>query len=143
MKALLFKIIIPLTIISFTIFTKWWSALPIDASETLFFGFPFVYIGRGWVTSLSHQVFVLELLADITIYFIFWFVLVFCFNNYWFTISINKFLTVALWILSFCCIAFGTILFSNKDNVYYAKRLYEMEIITSGYRMIWQDNPKD
>lgn len=140
MKVLLFKIIIPLTIISFTIFTKWWSALPIDASETLFFGFPFVYIGKGWVTSLSHQVFVLELLADITIYFVFWLVFVFCFNKYLVKIPIHKFLTATLWILSICCIAFGTILLSNKDNVYYAKRPYEMEIITSGYQMIWQSN---
>ncbi len=81
MKALTFKIVVPLTVISFTLFTKWWSALPIDAPETTFIGFPFAYTGRGWHTSLSHQVFVVELIADITIYFSFWLLLIFCFDR--------------------------------------------------------------
>ena len=141
MKVLLFKIIIPLTIISFTIFTKWWSALPIDASETLFFGFPFVYIGKSWVTSLAHQVFVTELIADILIYFSFWLLFIFCFDKYVIKLTLNRLLTFVLWTVSVCCIAFGFIIFSSKDNIYYAKRPYKMEILATDYKLIWQKTP--
>lgn len=34
MKSLIFKIVIPLTIVSFATFTKWWYASPVDAPDT-------------------------------------------------------------------------------------------------------------
>lgn len=139
MKALTFKIVVPLTVISFTFITKWWYALPTDAPETTFIGFPFAYIGRGWHTSLSHQVFVTELIADILIYFCFWLLIIFCFDKYVIRLTVKKFLTAALWTASVCCMAFGFLIFSSKDNIYYAMRPYAMEILATGYKLIWQN----
>lgn len=42
MKQLIIKVIIPLTIISFTTFTKWWYVLPIDGTDQLFYVFRFL-----------------------------------------------------------------------------------------------------
>lgn len=55
MKQLTLKLIIPLTVISFAIFTKWWYALPADAPDTMFHGFPFPFVCEGWHSSMTLQ----------------------------------------------------------------------------------------
>ncbi len=67
-------ILIPVTIISFAVFTKWWFTVPVDAPDTMYWGFPFAFVGEGWHTSMSLQIFVMELIADLIFYFLFWYV---------------------------------------------------------------------
>ena len=138
MKQLTFKLILPLTVISFAIITKWWYALPIDAPDTLYSGFPFPFIGDGWHTSMSLQIFVLELFSDFFIYFLIWFGLVFCINKYLTKIKIHKIATVGLWTISGIIILGASYIASFPENIFHFKRTYGMEIMESGYKFVWQ-----
>ena len=139
MKHLTFKLVIPLTIISFASFTKWWYALPADAPDTIFTGFPFPFVCQGWHTSMSLQIFLIEFFADLLIYFLGWFILLLCVDRFAIKIKTHKIVTICLWILSVLFIAFSAIAVSNKDNLFYIKRPFDMEVKETGYKFVWQD----
>lgn len=138
MKSLTFKIVIPLTILSFATLTKWWYALPVDAPDTIFTGFPFAFVCNGWHTSLSLQIFILEFLVDLLIYFLFWFILIFCLNRFVAKLHVYRAITIGLWTLSGLVIAFATLLAANKDNLFYVKRPFNMKVIETGFQYGWQ-----
>ena len=138
MKSLTFKLVLPLTIISFGTLTQWWYTLPVDAPDTMFNGFPFPFVCEGWHTSMSLQIFVTEFIADLLTYFLFWFILAFCINRFVAQLKIHKAFTVCLWTLSGFIIAFATVLAANKDNLFYVKRPFKMEIMETGFQFSWQ-----
>jgi hypothetical protein len=142
MKSLTFKIVLPLTVISFATLTKWWYASPVDAPDTLFIGFPFPFLCDGWHTSLSLQIFVTELIADLVTYFLFWFILIFCINRFTVKLKVHKAVTIGLWTLSGLIIAFATLLAANKDNLFYAKRPFGIEVMEIGFKFGWQHKEK-
>ena len=138
MKYLIFRLIIPLTIISFALFTKWWYALPIDAPDTMFTGFPWPYTCPGWHTSGSKQIFILEFIADFFIYFIFWIILIFLTNRY-IKIKLFKFIPISLWVVSIVFISFGLLFYTDKNNIFYFKRPFEIEVLDSGFKFTLQN----
>lgn len=138
MKKLIFKLIIPLTIISFVFFTKWWYALPTDAPDTMFYGFPFIYTCQGWHTSMSLQIFVLEFLTDFSIYFLVWFILVFLINTFLIKLKPNKFSTIFLWLICTIIIVFESMILNNKDNIFRFKRTFEIKVLETGTQLIWK-----
>jgi hypothetical protein len=138
MKQLIFKLIVPLTIISFGTITKWWFALPVDAPHTFYTGFPFPYVCDGWHTSMSLQVFFLEFFADFFVYFFSWLTIVYCFEKYVAKIRINKIITFLLWGLSALIILFTAMILRSGDHVYMLYRNHEMEIIDSGFKFSFQ-----
>jgi hypothetical protein len=138
MKKWILKIVLPLTVISFGAFTKWWYALPVDAPDTMFTGFPLAYSCPGWHTSLSLQIFVIELIIDILFYFLIWFILIFCIDRFLTKIKTFTLLTIGLWTVSGLFIAFGALLVTNKDNIFYIKRPFDMQVLETGYEFIWQ-----
>ena len=92
MKQLTWRLILPLTIISFGVFTKWWYVLPVDAPDTMMAGFPLAFVCDGWHTSMSLQIFAFELMFDFLIYFSFWFLLIIFINRYLLRIKIDNML---------------------------------------------------
>jgi hypothetical protein len=141
MKQLVWRLVIPLTVISFAIFTKWWYTLPVDAPDTVFYGFPFAYTCNGWHTSMSIQVFILEMVADLLIYFIAWFVLIFMINRYIKTITLPRIITGFLLFVTVIITAHYMKIAVSKDNIFYVRRNFEMEIIKTGYKFIWEAQP--
>ena len=142
MKKLTWKLVIPLTVISFVAFTKWWYVLVTDGTDTFFRGFPFAYICDGWATSMSLYVFIPPLIADVFIYFAFWFIAVYCIRRYLVPIKINKFITTILLSITILIIAFNTWVLSFKENEFYFKRDFDIEIMTTGNRFIWQSKQR-
>jgi hypothetical protein len=142
MKKLIWKLVIPLTVLSFILFTKWWYTLPRDAPDTIFYGFPLPYVCDGWHTSLSLQFFCAPFLIDAICYFLFWFIIIFCIHRYCIRIIIPKTITALL--LSFMCLSLGFSVFviSNKDNLFYWKKNFDMEIMTTGYKFLWQQQER-
>ncbi|HCZ36461.1 MAG TPA: hypothetical protein DHV26_11105, partial [Cytophagales bacterium] len=140
MKTLLWKLIIPATIISFAGFTKWWY-IGIDEMNEVFTGFPFPYVCAGWHTSLSLQIFVLELALDLMVYFAFWFMVIYAINRYHRKIMVSKPVTIIL--ISISGFIFSVTLFwmsiTHNDNLYYIKNPYSLKVIDSGYRFFWED----
>ncbi len=142
MKKLIWKLVIPLTVLSFILFTKWWYTLPVDAPDTIFYGFPMPYVCEGWHTSLSLQFFCAAFLIDIICYFLFWLILIFLIHQYWIRISMNKIVTVLLFSLAFLSLSFSALIVSNKDNLFYWKRNFDMEIMTTGFTFFWQQQER-
>jgi hypothetical protein len=142
MKQLTLKLVFPLTVISLVVFTKWWYTLPVDAPDTILTGFPLPFMGAGWHTSLSLQIFVGEFFLDLLVYFLFWFIVIYCVNRFWTTIRVHRILAILLLSLTGLIVAGSAFIASNSDNVYYLKRPWDMEIKKTGYMFIWQDQPR-
>lgn len=138
MKKITLQLILPLTIISFFIFTKWWFTLPVDAPKTIFFGFPFPFLCNGWHTSMSLQIFIIEFLVDLLIYFSFWFILVFCINRYVIVIKVNRIFTAILLSASILICILCIWIASFRENVFDVKRNFDIKILETGYKFIWQ-----
>ena len=138
MKQLTWKLILPLAVISFATVTKWWYALPVDAPDTLFSGFPFPFVADGWHTSLSLQFFLTELVLDFLIYFLFWFIVIFCINRFLVRIKQHKIVTIGLWAVCGIIFCLAGLIASNSTNLFYLKRPFDIEVMETGYKFVWQ-----
>ncbi len=138
MKKLTLQLVLPLTVLSFATVTKWWYALPVDAPDTLLAGFPFPFVAEGWHTSMSLQFFILELCADFLTYFIFWFGVLYAINRFWRSIHPNKMVTVVVWIMAILIIGGAGFIASNPNHLFYVKRPFDMEVLETGYKFVWQ-----
>lgn len=70
MKQSLIRLYLPITLLLFGTITKWWFGLAIDGKDVYFYGFPIIYKGEGFHTSLSTQFFLIALLIDFLFYFL-------------------------------------------------------------------------
>jgi hypothetical protein len=141
MKKLTWQIVFPLTILLFLFFTKWWYTIPVDAPETFFYGFPFPFVCNGWHTSGSLQIFFIELFADLLIYFILCFAVIFCIHKYIRHIKISRLPVAILYCIIIPLIVFHIWIGSFKENIYYLKRDFDMQVYKTGYKFFWQSVP--
>jgi len=139
MKQLIWKLVLPLTVISFSIFTKWWYVLPVDAPDTMMSGFPLIWVSDGWHTSLSLQIFVTELIVNLLVYFFFWLCIVFLINRFLVKIRIPKLILIPTFIISGLICLGGLLIGSMSEHIYKPKRDFDIEVLTSGYKFIWQN----
>jgi hypothetical protein len=140
MKQLIWKLVMPVTILSFTVFTKSWYVLPVDAPESTMIGFPFPYACEGWHTSLSLQIFVIEFLCDLLTYFLFWLGVVYVIHHWVQKIIVPKQVTIILLVVMMPGVIGFALVANNPDNIYTLKRNFEMNILSTGYKLIWQQN---
>ena len=138
MRQLTTRLIIPITFISFFLFTKWWYTIPVDAPHTMLAGFPLPYVGPGWHTSLSLQIFVGELIIDLFVYFLFWYVIIFCINRFLFAIKVHRVVSPLLWFIALSGIAMWSVIASQSENLFYFRRDFDMKVVGSEYKFIWQ-----
>lgn len=138
MKQLIVRLIMPVTIISFWSIGKWWYALPEDAPDTMYTGFPFIYSGPGWHTSLSYQIFVAELIIDFLTYFVFWFLVAFSITRFKREFKVAKITAIGLWATAFILPINQTFLLIVSDNLYYLKRPYPIQILETGVELGWK-----
>jgi ABC-type transport system involved in multi-copper enzyme maturation permease subunit len=143
MRLLTWRFILPITIVSFGIFTKWWYVLPVDAPDTMMIGFPLAFAGDCWFTSMSLQIFILEFVVDFLIYFLFWFLITMLINRYLIRIKIARILTGILWILSAIIFSVAVWIASYPEQYFKMKRDWDMKVLVTGYKFTWthQDRP--
>ena len=138
----LFGTVLPLTIISMFIITKWWYVLPIDGTDKMYWGFPFAFMGEGFHTSMSLQFFTIVFLADFAIYFSIILVLVLVFLKWLPTNKTHKIFTKTVWVLTlFLLIGFGFIV-TTSNPIFHTKRNYNWHVLTTGHVWIWQSTPR-
>ncbi len=142
MKQLTFKLILPLSIISFATLTKWWHALPVDAQGTFLTGFPFPFVCDGWHTSMSLQIFVTEFFVDFFTYFLICFLFVLSIHRFWRKINPTKWVTIVLWVIAGPIIIGASFIAANPDNLVYLKRPFDMEVKKTGYTFVWKKRPQ-
>ncbi|HLO53624.1 MAG TPA: hypothetical protein VK169_05010 [Saprospiraceae bacterium] len=138
MRHLIISLIVPLTIISFWSIGKWWYALPEDAPDTIYTGFPLIYSGPGWHTSFSYQIFITELIIDLLFYFAFWFLIVFLIKRFKQEFKVTKIITFGLWVATFVLAINQTFLLIVSDNVYHLKRPYPIQVLETGIEFGWK-----
>lgn len=138
MKQLLWKIVLPITIITFSIFTKWWYVLPVDGPDTVMSGFPLIWLSDGWHTSLSLQIFVTELIVNLLVYFLFWSVLIFSINRHIIVIKIPKMVTILLLTVTGLIVIGAIWIGTMPEHIYKTKRDFDIEVLTTGYKFMWQ-----
>lgn len=142
MKQLTWRLILPLTIISFGTLTKWWYVLPVDAPDTLMTGFPFAFVADGWFTSMSIQLFVIELCADFLIYFLFWFAIVLLIKRIWTQLAFSKILTRVFWTLAIMTISFWTFILTISEKHIKLKRDWDMQVLVTGHKFMWTNTDR-
>ena len=131
MKKLIFRLTLPLTLISFGIITKWSYGIVIDGTDEFLYGFPLIYKCDGFHTSLSTQYFLTEMIVNLLTYFALWLILTLILNRIW-TINIPKRISKIFWI-GYSVLFLGFIYLSNDlDDQYSTKRDFEIKIFDSG-----------
>lgn len=136
------KFVLPLTLVSFFCLNKWWYVTPVDARQTYFWGFPFAFVGEGWQTSGALQFFVLEWLADFSVFFLFWFAILYLLKRFIAPPMPPKWLLYPLWSLSFLAILAGGTIIAFSYPTFKLKRDFDWEVIQSGYKFVWQRTPQ-
>jgi len=132
MKKLIFRLTLPLTLISFGIITKWSYGIAIDAKDVFFYGFPMIYKCEGFHTSMSTQYFLTEMAINLLTYFVFWLIITLVLNRIW-KINIPKRISKIFWI-GFTVLFLGFAYLSNDlDDRYLIKRDFDVKIFGSGF----------
>lgn len=142
MRKLIWKLVLPLTIISFAVFRKWWYVFPVDAPDSMMAGFPLPYVCDGWFTSMSNQFFVMELIIDLLIYFLFWLLLIFIINHFFVKIQIPKILMLFLMIISALIFSGAIFIASMRESIFKVNRDFDVEVKETGYNFIWQNTQR-
>ncbi|MFN6378308.1 MAG: hypothetical protein ACK4WD_03475 [Flavobacteriales bacterium] len=136
MKQLIWKLVLPLTILSFVMITKSWYVAFIDGPHEVLKGFPLPYVCRGWHTSMSLQIYVLELVVDLLTYFTFWFLVIFSIHRFVVPIHISKILFRTLLVLSVLALIGVGFILADPNHIYKLHRKDEMVIEKTGVYLI-------
>ena len=132
MKKLIINLVLPLTIISFGITTKWWETLQREAPETIFYGFPLPFLSSSANTSMSLQFFVAEFFIDFLCYLLIWYIVIFGFNRFWKKPKANTFLPIGLWLASGIIMFLALLVGRSPDNIYHSHRKFKIEVVETG-----------
>lgn len=142
MKVSILKFALPLTILSLGIFTKWWYVFPDDAPDIILWGFPLPFVGDGFRTSMSIQVFTIELIIDFLVHLGTWLLIILLINRFVHRAKPRKPLALFLMITSGLFFV-GLIYIGYWLNpFFYIKRPFGMEIRETGYKFIWEVQPR-
>ncbi len=137
MKQLTLKLVLPLTVISFFVFTKWMCAQVVDVPNSMLQGFPLPYICSGWGSSMSWQFFVLEFAIDFLAYFLFFSVIFYLIDRFIYRVKPYKAISITLYIIAVLTLCLQ-ILFYSHDTTFYLHRYFSIKEIASGYAFFWQ-----
>ena len=141
MKKELFKLIIPISIISFIVFTKWWYVSVVDTPNSIMIGFPLAYSCNGWHTSMSQQFFLLEFIFDFIVYLVFWTILFFAFDKLISEINSTKVVNRVLIMISSLLMTGSLLLVCMPENLFFLKRDFDIKVIETKPKFLWQIIP--
>jgi hypothetical protein len=134
MKKLIWKIVLPLSLILISTITMWRYVLIVDGVDEILTGFPVPYICPGWHTSLSYQIFISEFIIDFFIYFAFSFLIVLLVNRFIWKIRTSKKIIITLYIISGILIADPIFLLGLSDHIYRFKSDFDSKTLESGIK---------
>lgn len=142
-KNRLLSLALPLTIIIFILFTKWWIADVIDASDYIMYGFPLIYKCPAFHTSLAQQYFIMELIIDILVYFSLIFSLLFLINRFIFKIKLSRKALIIIYIIA--TILFGIEVFFATifETSFSIKRDFGIEVKQTGFKFYSSEEERE
>ena len=139
-RKLILNLVFPITIIIFTLFSKWWIADVIDGTDGIMYGFPFIYKSPALYTSMAKEYFITELIADFLIYFGVIVGIIYLINKHLFKIKIRKIITVFLFTIAFILLSLEILLASMPENKFSIKRDFDIVIKQTGFEFPFNQN---
>ena len=127
----------PVTIIIFILFTKWWIVDVVDGTDGIMYGFPFIYKAPAFYTSMALEYFITELILDFSIYFIIIFGIIYAINNFVYDLKFNKIFKYTLWIFAFILLSMEIWIAQFPENKFTLKRDYELKIKKTGFKFFF------
>lgn len=142
-KKRLISLTLPLTFISFILFSKWWIVDVIDGSDCIAYGFPFIYKAPAFYTSLAEQYFIMEFCIDFLVYFALILTLLFFATKYISRILLNKKVFIIIYVVATILIGIE-ILFSTVFKPSFSiRRDFEIEVKQTGVKFYFSNNEKE
>ena len=141
MKRLIIFLVIPLTIIIFATITKWWYVSVVDGTDEILTGSPFPFVCRGFHTSMSLQLFMLEFMVDMLIYFTVILLFIYLVDKFVWKIRVNQLMIIILYGASGLIISLSGLIASDPNNLFFLSRPFDIEIMDTGYKFTWQTLP--
>ena len=141
-RKIILTLVLPLTIILFGTITKWRYGYVEDGPDDFLYGFPLTFICSGWHTSMSLQIFIVELIFDFFVYFAFCLAIVKLVDTLIKPININRYFRFGLYGLATLTLIIYGFQFSNPDNIFEMKRDFKYKEIRHGYKFVWQQNKR-
>ncbi|MDH4461522.1 MAG: hypothetical protein QE277_08880 [Flectobacillus sp.] len=141
-KKLIMTLVLPLTIILFGTVTKWRYVYVEDGPDDFMYGFPMTFICSGWHTSMSLQIFVVEMIFDFFVYFSFCLTIITLIDRFIKLVTIKKSFKFGLYGLALLTIILYGLVFSNPDNIFEMKRDFKYKEIRNGYKFILQQDKR-
>ena len=133
-RKLIINLVLPVTLIIFILFTKWWIVNVVDGTDGIMYGFPFIYKAPAFYTSMAQEYFILELIADLIIYFVVIFGMVYLINKFLFAITIRRVLSVILFVVASLLISLELLIAFMPENKFSLKRKDDIEIKQTGFK---------
>ena len=141
-RKLIINLVLPVTIIIFILFTKWWIVNVVDGTDGIMYGFPFIYKAPAFYTSMAEEYFILELIADLIIYFGVIFGIVYLMNKFLFTITIRKVVSIILFIVASLLISLELLFTFMPENKFSFKRDDDIEIKQTGFEFPFNNSDR-
>ena len=138
----LLTLALPLSIILFGTVTRWRYVYIEDGPDDFLYGFPLTFICSGWHTSMSLQIFVLELVFDFFVYFIFCLSILTLIDRFYRPMLTSKYLKFGLYGFAAITVLLYGVIFANPDNLFKLKRDFDYKEIRSGYKCLWQEDQR-
>lgn len=141
MKKVVLTRIIPFSILSFSFIDKWrFNIIENGSGYDFFSGFPLVYNCPGWHTSLSLQIFILELILNVVFHITFWSIIFLLIRKR--IKKINKIISTIFIVISYIILALNILILLNPDNVFELTNPYETKTLKVGYSTIFYNTEK-
>lgn len=142
-KKRLLTLTLPLTLILFILFTKWWIVDVIDGSDCVTYGFPLIYKAPAFHTSLAQQFFILEFLVDFLVYFLIVSTLLLLIDKFWIKIKLSKkplIIINTIAILLFGIEASFATVFETSFSI---KRDFDIEVKQTGFKFYFSEEERN
>jgi len=141
-KKRLLSLALPLTVILFILFTKWWIVDVIDGSDCVTYGFPLIYKAPAFHTSLAQQFFIVEFLIDFLTYFLIVFTLLFLIDKFGLKIKLNKKLLIIIYTIAAILFGIEVLLATVFETSFSVKRNFDIEIKQTGFKFYFSEEER-
>ncbi|MCD0472865.1 hypothetical protein LPB87_00490 [Flavobacterium sp. EDS] len=142
-KKAILNLTLPLTIITFILFTKWWIVDIVDGSDAVMYGFPLIYKSPAFHTSLAEQYFIMEFLIDFLFYFTVLSAILFLINRFISEIKIKRSLLIFIYIITGALLAIEILFAVAFEPSFSIKRDFDIEVRQTGVKFYFYEKERD
>ncbi|QSB26652.1 hypothetical protein [Flavobacterium sp. CLA17] len=142
-KKVILNLALPLSIITFILFTKWWIADVVDGTDGVMYGFPLIYKSPAFYTSMAEQYFIMELLIDFLFYFAVLSTILFLINIYISEIKIKRNLLRFIYVIAVLLLGVEILFATVFETSFSIKRDFDIKIKQTGFKFYFSNEERN